>query len=193
MSRASGERLVALLPILAAVLLAPASAAAARQVSEPARAAASSPASPPAGIEAFIERGMADWRIPGLAVAVVQGDSVVYAQGFGVRRLGGTERVDEHTVFGIASVSKAFTASALGLLVDEGRLSWDAPVVRYLPGFALWDPYVTHATTVRDLLSHRVGIGRMTGNRLRWLPARERAELIHRIRHLPPEQDFRAG
>jgi CubicO group peptidase (beta-lactamase class C family) len=144
-------------------------------------------------LDAFVERGMRDWRIPGLAVAVVMNDSVVYARGFGVRRLGHAPTVDEHTLFGIASVSKAFTAAALGMLVDEGRLGWDDPVVRHLPGFALYDPYVTHATTVRDLLAHRVGIGRMTGNRLTWLPHRDRAELIHRIRYLEPERSFRDG
>jgi CubicO group peptidase (beta-lactamase class C family) len=144
-------------------------------------------------LDGFIERGMRDWEIPGMAVAVVRNDSVIYARGHGVRRLGVADRVDEHTLFGIASVSKAFTAAALGLLVDEGRLSWDDAVVDHLPAFRLYDPYITQATTVRDLLAHRVGIGRMTGNRLRWLPHRPREELIRRIRFLEPEQSFRDG
>jgi CubicO group peptidase (beta-lactamase class C family) len=160
-------------------------------------AAAPLAAQPAAGplrdLDAFIERGMRDWQIPGMAVSVVRNDSVIYARGFGVRRLGAPEPVDEHTLFGIASVSKAFTAAALALLVDEGRLHWDDPVVQYLPDFRLYDPFVTQATTIRDLLTHRVGIGRMTGNRLRWLPDRPRAELIYRIRYLEPEQPFRSG
>jgi CubicO group peptidase (beta-lactamase class C family) len=148
---------------------------------------------PLADLDAFIERGLSDWGIPGLGIAVVHQDRVVYARGFGVHRLGEARRVDENTLFGIASVSKAFTAAALGMLVDEGRLSWDDPVVTHIPGFELYDPWVTRTTTIRDLLAHRVGFGRMTGNRLRWLPHRERAELIHRIRHLGPERSFRDG
>jgi CubicO group peptidase (beta-lactamase class C family) len=94
-------------------------------------------------LDAFIARGMADWQIPGLTVAVVRNDSVIYARGHGVRRLGRAERVDEHTLFGIESVSKAFTAAALGMLVDDGVLAWDDPVVQHLPEFRLYDPYVT--------------------------------------------------
>jgi CubicO group peptidase (beta-lactamase class C family) len=144
-------------------------------------------------LEAFIERGMRDWEIPGLAIAVVKDDELVWARGFGVRRLGETTPVDENTLFNIASVSKAFTAAALAILVDEGRIDWDDPVVDYIPHFQLYDPYVTQNTTIRDLLSHRVGIGRMTGNRLRWISHRDRDEQIRRIRHLGPEQPFRAG
>jgi CubicO group peptidase (beta-lactamase class C family) len=145
------------------------------------------------GLDEFVERGMADWGIPGLAVAVVQDDEVVFARGYGVLGLEDRRPVDEHTLFGVASVSKAFTAGALGILVDEGLLGWDDPVVKHLPDFRLYDPYVTETVTVRDLLAHRVGVGRLTGNRLRWLPDRDRSELVHRVRHLGPEQTFRDG
>lgn len=144
-------------------------------------------------IESFIERGMKDWQIPGLSIAVVKDDSLVWARGFGVRRLGSDAPVDENTLFNVASVSKAFTAAALAVLVDEGRIDWDDPVVDYIPNFQLYDPYVTQNTTIRDLLSHRVGIGRLTGNRLRWISEREREEQIRRIRHLGPEKPFRSG
>jgi CubicO group peptidase (beta-lactamase class C family) len=110
-----------------------------------------------------------------------------------VLRLGEERPVVPTTLFGIASVSKAFTATAVGILVDEGVLDWDDPVVQHLPGFQLYDPYVTRTVTIRDLLSHRVGIGRMTGNRITWMPGRDRAELIYRIRYLGPEQTFRNG
>lgn len=150
-------------------------------------------ATPLQGLDDFIEAGMAEWGIPGMAVAVVHRDQVIHSQGYGVLRLGEERAVDQHTLFGIASVSKAFTAAALGILVDEGRLDWDDPVTRHLPDFRLYDPYVTETVTVRDLLAHRVGVGRMTGNRIQWLPARERTELMARIRHLAPEQTFRNG
>ncbi|TVP76168.1 MAG: serine hydrolase [Gemmatimonadales bacterium] len=145
------------------------------------------------GIEAFIEAGMEEWGIPGLGVAVVRDDEVVWARGFGVQRLGGDAAVDENTLFGVASVSKAFTAAALGILVDEGLLHWDDPVVKHLPDFRLKDPLATQEATVRDLLAHRVGVGRMTGNRIRWLPSRDREELVYRMRYLEPEQSFRNG
>ena len=145
------------------------------------------------GIEAFIEQGMRDWGIPGLAVSVVKDDELAWARGFGVRRLGHPEPVDADTLFNVASVSKAFNAAALGLLVDEGRIGWDDPVARHLPQLQLYDPYVTRAVTVRDMLAHRVGLGRLTGNRLRWISARDSAEQIERLRHLEPETGFREG
>jgi CubicO group peptidase (beta-lactamase class C family) len=146
-----------------------------------------------AGIEAYIERGMADWRIPGLAVAVVRGDEVLYARGFGVRELGADAPVDEHTLFGVASTTKAMTAAALGLLIDEGRLHWDDRVVDYLPHFRTSDAWVTANVTIRDLLTHRVGLGRMTGNRLLFMPGRSAEEVMRHLGHLDFEQPFRQG
>ena len=145
------------------------------------------------GIEVFVEQGMRDWGIPGLAVSVVKDDELAWARGFGVRRLGHPEPVDADTLFNVASVSKAFNAAALGLLVDEGRIAWDDPVIEYLPRLQLYDPYVTQAATVRDMLAHRVGLGRLTGNRLRWISERGSAEQIQRLRHLEPEVGFREG
>jgi CubicO group peptidase (beta-lactamase class C family) len=145
------------------------------------------------GIEALVERGMRDWGIPGLAVSVVKDDALVWAQGFGVRRLGHPEPVDEHTLFNVASLSKAINAAALGILVDEGAIGWDDPVVHHIPAFRLHDPVATANATIRDLLAHRVGVGRLSGNRIRWISARSRAEQIERLRHLPLEQPFRAG
>ncbi|TVP46072.1 MAG: serine hydrolase, partial [Gemmatimonadales bacterium] len=145
------------------------------------------------GIDAFVEAGMESWGIPGLGLAVVKDDEVVYARGYGVLETGKERAVTASTLFGIASVSKAFTATAVGILVDEGVLDWDDPVVRHLPGFRLYDPYVTQTVTIRDLLAHRVGVGRMTGNRITWMPNRERAELVYRMRYAEPEQSFRNG
>ena len=151
------------------------------------------PGEPPSGLTAFIEEHKSDWDIPGMAVAIVHEDSVVYARGFGVTHLEDPEPVDEYTIFGVASISKAFTAAALGLLVEEGLISWDDPIAEYLPDFQLYDPWVTDELTIRDALSHRSGLGRLIGNRLQYMTNRDRDELIYRLRYLEPEKPFREG
>jgi CubicO group peptidase (beta-lactamase class C family) len=148
---------------------------------------------PLAGLDDWIEAERVRWGIPGMAIAVVKDDAVVYARGFGVRRLGEAARVDENTLFGVASTTKAMTAAALGILVDEGRIGWDDPVIQHLPAFQLSDPWVTRQVTIRDLLTHRVGVGRITGNRLRFLPSRTRADVIHQMRYHEFERPFREG
>lgn len=144
-------------------------------------------------LETFIKKGMQDWDIPGMAVAVVHKDEIVFAQGFGVLKKGESVPVDEHTLFGVASTTKAMTATALGYMVEQGKLHWDDRVIDYLPEFALHDDWVTEHITVRDLLTHRSGYGRMTGNRLQFMTHRERTELMYRLRYLEPEADFRSS
>ncbi len=151
------------------------------------------PDAPPDNLSTFIEEGLEQWDIPGMAVAVIHKDSVVFAEGFGVRKLGEPDPVDEHTLFGVASISKSFTAAALGLLVEEGRIDWDDPIVDYLPDFQLYDPWVTQKITIRDALTHRSGLGRMIGNRLQYMTNRDRDELIYRLRYLDPEAPLRSG
>lgn len=138
-------------------------------------------------LDAYVERGMRDWDIPGLAVVVAKDGAIVCQKGFGIRERGGSAPVDADTVFCIASLSKAFTAAALGCLVDDGRFGWDDPVVDYLPWFRLSDPYVTAATTIRDLLAHRVGVDDNYENGLDL----SREELIHSLRHDGPITHFR--
>ena len=102
---------------------------------------------------------MKTFDVPGVGVAVLNDGEVVFAKGYGVRKLGETASVDSHTLFGIGSNTKAFTTASLGILVDEGKLSWDDRVVCRLPAFQMYDPYVTHEMTIRDLLTHRSGLG----------------------------------
>ncbi len=151
--------------------------------------------SPLQGLDQYIQQAMAVWEVPGLAVAVVKDDRVVLAKGYGVHEMGAANPVPvtEHTLFGIGSTTKAMTAAALGMLVDEGRIRWDDPVAKHLPDFALYDPWVTEQATIRDLLAHRVGIGRMIGNRIQYMTREPRSELIYRMRYLPPERPFRSG
>ena len=142
------------------------------------------------GLDAYVEQAMKAWEVPGLALAVVRGDSVIYARGYGVADLVTGTPVDENTLFAIASTSKAFTAAALGLLVDEGKLSWDDPVTKHLPGFQLADPWITANLTVRDLLTHRAGVARQDNI---WIAAPfDRDEILRRTRHLEQVSPFRA-
>jgi CubicO group peptidase (beta-lactamase class C family) len=113
---------------------------------------------PTAQLDAFIARGMADWKIPGLSIVVVNDGAAVYEKGFGVRALGRAGAVDADTLFGMMSTTKAMTALAIAMLVDEGKVAWDDPVSRHLPWFQLPDPYLTGHVTVRDALRHTSGV-----------------------------------
>ena len=142
------------------------------------------------GFDAYVEKAMRDWKVPGLAIAVVRNDSVVFARGFGVLRLGDTARVDERTLFAIGSSSKAFTSALVAMMVDSSKMKWDDPATQYLPGFQLYDPWVTRDLTVRDLLSHRSGLTR--GDLLWYGTTYDRAEILRRVRYLKPSWGLRA-
>ncbi len=155
-------------------------------------AAAAAHAAPPSDTDAYVAQAMQAFGAPGLSLAVVEEGRVALARGYGVRRLGTNEAVDAHTSFPIGSESKAFTAAALAILVDRGKLSWDDHVVDRLPGFAMYDPYATAHMTVRDLLTHRSGLGLGEGDLL-VIPGtrRSRADIVHALRYLPPKTGFR--
>lgn len=118
------------------------------------------------GLENYVTAAMRQWNVPGVAIAVVRNDSVIYARGFGVRELGRPEPVDEHTLFAVASNTKAMTAAALGLLVSQRRLRWEDKVRQHLPGFALSDSLASREATIRDLLTHRLGLDTWAGDLL---------------------------
>jgi CubicO group peptidase (beta-lactamase class C family) len=156
-----------------------------------ARPAGAQPAREPyPGLDAYVEQALKTWKVPGAALAVVRNDSVIYARGYGVRELGKPERVTERTLFAIGSSSKAFTAAGLAMLVDEGKVSWDAPAATYLPGFQLFDPYATRELSIRDILSHRSGLAR--GDMLWYGTELDRDEVLRRTRFLAPTWSFRS-
>jgi CubicO group peptidase (beta-lactamase class C family) len=147
----------------------------------------------PADIDAYVERALKTFDSPGLSVAVVKDGKMVFAKGYGVRRLGQPARVDERTLFQIGSTTKAFTAAALATLVDEGKLAWDEPVRTYLPWFQMYDPYVSKEITTRDLLSHRSGLGLGEGDLLMFPESDySRRELVSRMKFMPPVSSFRS-
>jgi CubicO group peptidase (beta-lactamase class C family) len=155
---------------------------------------AQAPAALPADLDAYVTRAMETFQVPGLALSVVGNGQVLVAKGYGVRTLGESAAVDAQTLFGIASNTKIVTAAALGLLVDEKKIEWDAPVIRYLPWFQMWDAWVTRELTIRDLLVHRSGLGLGAGDLL-WWPAStyDRKEIARRLRYIRPATSFRSA
>jgi CubicO group peptidase (beta-lactamase class C family) len=155
-------------------------------VAQPAR----SQEGPFKGFDDYANKAIRDFSVPGIAVAIVKDDKVVFAKGYGVRKLGDPTPVDEHTLFAIGSTSKAYTAAALAMLVDEGKIKWDDPVTNYLKGFQLYDPLATRELTIRDLLCHRSGLER--GDFI-WLGnTNDRDEILRRVRYLKPTWGFRS-
>ncbi|MBA3633176.1 MAG: serine hydrolase [Acidobacteria bacterium] len=142
------------------------------------------------GFDDYVNKAIKDWEVPGIAIAIVKDDKIVFAKGYGVRELGKPSPVDERTLFAIGSSSKAFTAATVAMLVDEGKLKWDDPATKYLPSLQLYDPYATRELTVRDLLSHRVGLER--GDLLWYASPYDRSEVLRRIRYLKPSSSMRS-
>jgi CubicO group peptidase (beta-lactamase class C family) len=155
--------------------------------------AQSSGTAPPSDLDAYVASSMKTFDVPGIAVAVVKDGKIVVAKGYGVRKLGYSTPVDEFTMFGIGSNTKAFTTAALATLVDEGKLTWDDPVYQRLPGFVMYDSYVSHEMTIRDLLTHRSGMGLGEGDLLFWPHSTyTREEVIYKLRFMRPQSSFRS-
>lgn len=148
---------------------------------------------PPGDLDEYVARAMKTFEVPGMALAIVKDGTVVMAKGYGVRKLGDPTSVDENTLFGIGSNTKAFTSAALATLVDEGKLNWDDPVNDRLPGFVMYVPYVSKEIQIRDLLCHRSGLGLGEGDLMFWPPTTfTREEVIYRLRYLKPATSFRS-
>ena len=147
----------------------------------------------PSDLDAYAGRVLKEFEVPGMAIAVVKDGRVVVARGYGVRELGKSPPVDAGTLFGIASNTKAFTSALLAMLVDEGKIAWDDPVIKYLAGFQMHDPWVTREITIRDLLTHRSGLRTGEGDLMSFPPTTfSREEIVRRIRFLEPVTSFRS-
>jgi len=144
-------------------------------------------------LEKYFEASMKAWKVPGIAVAIVKDGKIVLAKGYGVKEFSKKEKVDENTLFAIASNTKAFTAASLAILVDEGKITWDDKVREYLPYFKLYNPYVTEEMTIRDLLCHRSGLKTFSGDLLWYETSYSAEEVIKRAAYLKPSYSFRAG
>lgn len=142
-------------------------------------------------LDAYFAQALNDWNVPGMAVAIVKDGETIFAKGYGVKSVDTNEPVDANTAFAIASNTKAVTAAALAVLVDEGKLKWDDKVQQYLPWFQLYDPYVSANLTVRDLLCHRSGLETFSGDLIWYGSTYSRREILERARFLKPKYGFR--
>ena len=147
----------------------------------------------PPDLDAYMANSMKVFDVPGMGVAIVKDGKVIAEKGYGVRKLGDPTLVDAFTMFAIGSNTKAFTTAALATLVDQGKLSWDDHVYERLPGFVMYDPYVSHEMTIRDLLTHRSGMGLGEGDLLFWPHSTyTRDEIIFKLRFMKPQSSFRS-
>lgn len=143
-------------------------------------------------IDNYVVREMQKWTIPGVAVAVIKDGKVMVLKGYGVREVGKQEKVDENTLFMIASNSKAFTGTSLALLQYQKRLSLDDKVVKYIPEFSMHDSLATREATIRDMLTHRIGFQTFQSDFLNWGGNLSRKEIIMNMRNVKPVYSFRA-
>ena len=140
-------------------------------------------------IRTFIDSTMSQWHVAGLSVAVVKDNEILMTEGFGYRDIEKKLPVTSQTLFAIGSSSKAFTAFSVGLLVDEGIINWDTPIIEYMPDFMMYDDFATREMTAIDLLTHRSGLPR---HDLMWYGAYfSRDEMYDRLRYLEPNKPFR--
>jgi CubicO group peptidase (beta-lactamase class C family) len=141
------------------------------------------------GFDKFVNKQMDEWKVPGLAICILKDGKLIFSEGFGFRDIEKELPVTSNTLFAIGSCTKAFTATAMGILVDEGKLDWDTPVQTYLPQFRLDDTFASERMTPRDLVCHRSGLPR---HDMVWYNSEaSREELLNRLQYLKPSKDFR--
>lgn len=144
-------------------------------------------------LDAYYEQAIADWEVPGMAVAIVKDGEIIFSKGYGTINVNTGEAADDNSLFAIASNSKAFTSAALAMLIDEGKMSWNDRVRDYLPWFELYDPFVSDNFTIADLLTHRSGLKTFSGDLLWYGSNLSREEVVRNAKYLEPTFGFRDG
>ena len=142
-------------------------------------------------LNSYIQRGMQQWQIPGLAIAIVKDGKLVLAKGYGVRELGKDDKVDENTLFIIASNSKLFTGVSIAKLDFEKKLSLNDKVTQYIPWFKLYDSNASKMVNVKDLLCHRLGVKTFQGDFTFWDSNLPKDSIVWKMRYLKPPGEFR--
>lgn len=144
-------------------------------------------------LDTYYEKMVKDWDLPAASIGIVKDGELIFTGNYGVLETGKNTSPDENTLYAIASNSKAFTSAIIGMLVEEGKLNWDDKVKTYLPYFAVYDEWVSEHVTIRDLLSHRVGLGTFSGDNIWYKSDKSSKEIIKNIKFVPKAYDFRAG
>jgi len=144
-------------------------------------------------LDKYYTQMVIDWDIPGVSIGIVKDGKLVFSGNYGVVEEGKKMKPDENTLYAIASNSKAFTSTIIGMLVQEGKLDWNDKVKKYLPYFELYDPWVSNEVTVRDILSHRVGLAEFSGDLIWYKSDLTAEEIIKRAKYLSKAYDFRSG
>ena len=144
-------------------------------------------------VDSLVELTLKTFNVPGISVGIIKDGKLIHAKGYGIANLETGRKVDEYTLFGIASNSKSYTAAALGILVDEGKIKWDDKVTDYIPEFKMYNPYVTDEFTIRDLLTHRSGLGLGAGDLMMFPDQSDftKKDIIHNLRYLKQVSSFR--
>ena len=142
-------------------------------------------------LDAYTEKALTDWQIPGVAVCVIKNGKVVVMKGYGVKELGTNDKVDENTLFMIGSNTKAFTATALAMLDIEKKLSLDDKVTKWIPEFKLDNKAAGEQAIIRDLLCHRIGFRTFQGDFTYWTSDLSRKQVIEKMSHIKAEYPFR--
>jgi len=144
-------------------------------------------------IDQYIEQALSRWNLPGLSVAIIRNGEIVFVKGYGFKELGKSDKVDENTIFAIASNTKAFTGTAIAMLESEGKLLLEDRITKYFPDFMLYDTLASKMVTLKDLLTHRIGLGTFEGDFITWGTTFTRSELINKLRYVKPSYGFRDG
>ena len=144
-------------------------------------------------LENSLEQARLAWGVPGMSVGIIYKNQKILNKGFGVKEQGKSDAINSTTQFAIASNTKAFVSAALSTLVSQNKISWDDPVIRYLPDFEMYDPYVTAHLTIRDLLCHRSGLGTFSGDVIWYKSELPASEVIKKIKYVPQAFEFRSG
>ena len=144
-------------------------------------------------LDAYYAKMVKDWDLPSASIGIVKDGELIFTGNYGALEVGKKEMPDENTLYAIASNSKAFTSAIIGMLVQEGKLDWNDKVRKYLPYFAVYDEWVSEHTTIKDLLSHRIGLGTFSGDNIWYKSDQTAEEIIKHIRYVPKAYDFRAG
>lgn len=144
-------------------------------------------------LDDYFQKTYKEWNVPGMSIAIVKDGETIFSKGYGVKEAGKSDKVDENTLYAIASNSKAFTSAMIATLVQEGKLDWNERVQTYIPYFEIYDPAISQQVTIKDILSHRVGLGTFSGDVIWYKSTLKVNEIIKRLKYLPKKFDFRAG